>query len=154
MSRFNPENWTPRGRIAAWIVSGAAFVGVIAALTVALWPENAATAKKNFCNSLDNLSTTVMNYQGLDTRTATNDELDAAYDDISSAWDDVVDDANDWANAYDNPLNEAYNDLYWAVQDLPGDNTVAQDLEDLQPELSAFPEAFHETFDRSGCSEV
>jgi hypothetical protein len=130
------------------------FAGAITAVTIALWPESAATAKKNFCNSLTNLSSTVMSYQGLDPRTATNDELDSAYDDIASAYDAVVDDANDWANAYDNPLNEAYDDLYWAVQDLPGDNTVAQDINDLQPELSAFPSAFHETFDGSGCTAV
>jgi hypothetical protein len=129
-------------------------VGAVIALTVALWPENSATAKKNFCSSLDNLSSTVMSYQGLDARTATNDQLDAAADDISSAWNHVIDDANDWANAYDNPLRQAYDDLDYAIQTLPGDNTAAENLQDLEPELSAFPEAFHETFDGSGCSTV
>jgi hypothetical protein len=66
----------------------------------------------------------------------------------------VVDDANDWVNAYDNPLTQAYDDLYGAIDALPGDNTVAEDIQDLQPELSAFPEAFHETFDGSGCATV
>jgi hypothetical protein len=140
--------------IAGAVLGAAALAGVVAALVVALWPEDSATAKKNFCNSLDNLASTVMNYQGVNPRTATNDQLDAAYDDIGDAWNQVVDDANDWANAYDNPLNEAYDDLYYAVQDLPGDNTVAQDLNDLQPQLSAFPQAFQETFDGSGCSTV
>ena len=145
---------TPAKKAIAYIVGSAALAGAIAALAVALWPESSATAKKNFCNSLSNLSTTVMNYQGLDPRTATNDELDAAANDISDAYSQVADDADDWANAYDNPLANAYDDLYWAIQDLPGDNTIAQDLEDLQPELSAFPQAFHDTFDGSGCSTV
>jgi len=113
--------------------------------------EDSATAKQNFCNSLTDLSSTVMTYQGLDVRTATNDELDAAADDITAAYNDVINEANDWANAYDNPLTNAYNDLYWAIQGLPSDNTVAEDLDALQPELSAIPGAYAETFDRSGC---
>ena len=137
---------------AAVAVLTAGLIAGAVALTVALWPENSATAKKNFCNSLDNLSTTVMNYQGLNPATATNDELNAAADDINGAWNDVVDDANDWANAYDNPLANAYDDLYFAFDSLPGDNTIAEDISDLQPELSAFPEAFRETFDGSGCA--
>jgi hypothetical protein len=147
------KEWS-RSKLAAVTLGTLTVAAGIALLTVALWPENAATAKKNYCNSLSSLSSTVMNYQGLDPRTATNDELNAAYDDIAGAWDDVVDNANDWANAYDNPLANAYDDLYWAVQGLDGDNTIAEDIDDLQPELSAFPEAFHETFDGSGCSTV
>jgi hypothetical protein len=140
-------------RIVALSGAGLAAVATCVVLVLAVgWGESSAEAKQDFCNSLDNLATTVMNYQGLDVRTATNDELDAAGDDIYGAWDEVVNDAEDWANAYDNPLAEAYDDLYWAIQDLPGEQTVAEDLEDLEPELQAFPEAFHETFDGSGCS--
>ena len=136
----------------------AALLGVIAlasavtGLTIALWPESSAEAKANYCNSLSNLSSTVMSYQGLNPATATNDQLDQAYNDIADAWNAVEDDANDWANAYDNPLTSAYDDLYWAYQALPGDYTVAQDIDALQPEISAFPDAFRETFDRSGCT--
>jgi hypothetical protein len=141
-------------RIAIGTIGLGALAGVIALLVAAFYPEDSAAAKKNFCNSLDNLATTVTNYQGLDPRTATNDELDAAATDISDAYDQVVEDANDWANAYDNPLTEAYDDLYYAIDDLPSDYTVSQDLDALQPELSAFPGAFKETFDGSGCSSV
>jgi hypothetical protein len=63
-----------------------------------------------------------------------------------------VNDAEDWANAYDNPLNEAYNDLYREIQYFPSDYTVAQDLDAVSDELAAFPAAFRETFDGSGCS--
>ena len=146
MTRFDLK------KIAAWTAGAGALAGLVVGLAIALWPESSATAKHNFCNSLNNLSTTVLNYQGLDPRTATNDQLDAAANDITDAWNQVADDANDWANAYDNPLGEAYDDLYWAIQGLPGDNTIAEDMRDLQPELSAFPQAFHETFDGSGCA--
>jgi hypothetical protein len=153
MKLGNPRSWTAQ-KIGVALVGLGALAGAITLLVVALTPESSATAKKNFCKSLDNLSSTVMNYQGLNPTTATNDQLDAAADDINDAWNDVVDNADDWANAYDNPLADAYDDLYYAIQDLPGDNTIAQDLEDLEPQLSAFPEAYHETFDGSGCSSV
>jgi hypothetical protein len=115
--------------------------------------QDSASAKEDFCGSLDNLATTVMNYQGLDPATATNEELDNAADDITEAWDDVVNDGDDWANAYDNPLTNAYDDLSYAAEDLPDDNTVAEDLDALQPQLEAFPQAFRDTFDGSGCSD-
>lgn len=140
-------------QIVATVLGACALIGIVAAFGT-FDGESSATAKKNYCNSLSNLSSTVMSYEGLDPATATNDELDAANDDIADAWNNVVDDANDWANAYDNPLGNAYDDLYWASQDLPDDYTVAQDLEALQPELSAFPQAYHETFDGSGCSDL
>ena len=133
---------------------GVALVALVVALAVAWRGPSSAQAKEDYCNSLRNLSSTVMSYQGLDPRTATNDELDAAYDDIKGAYDQVQQDAEDWANAYDNPLGEAYDNLYWAAQDLPDDYTVAQDLSALSDELDAFPQAFHETFDGSGCSST
>jgi hypothetical protein len=141
-------------RLALGVAAIAAGLAGVILLIAAVWPEDSATAKKNFCNSLNNLSSTVMSYQGLDPRTATNEELDNAANDISDAYDQVIDDANDWANAYDNPLTAAYDDLYWAVQGLPDDYTVAQSLDSLDDELSAFPNAFHETFDGSGCSST
>jgi hypothetical protein len=138
----------------AAVAGGAALVALVVALAVAWRGPSSAQAKEDYCNSLRNLSSTVMSYQGLNPATATNDELDAAYDDIKGAYDQVVQDAEDWANAYDNPLGEAYDNLYWAEQDLPGDYTAAQDLNALSDELSAFPQAFHETFDGSGCSST
>jgi hypothetical protein len=36
-------------------------------------------------------------------------------------------------------------------EDLPEDNTIAEDIEELEPELSAFPQAYRDTFDGSGC---
>jgi hypothetical protein len=125
---------------------------LLALVVSAYGGESSATAKANFCDSLSDLSGTVMNYEGVNPATATNGELDSAADDIADAWDNVVDDAEDWANADDNALAEAYDDLYWAIQDLPGDNTVSEDLDDLESELSAFPQAYRDTFDGSGCS--
>jgi hypothetical protein len=135
------------------LVAGASALVAGLVLLVSAWiGPSSAEAKADFCNSLSNLSSTVMQYQGLNPATATNEELDNAADDIYDAYDQVVEDAEDWANAYDNPLNEAYNDLYWEVQSLPSDYTVAEDLDAVSDELAAFPQAFTETFDGSGCT--
>ena len=66
------KEWS-RSKLAAVTLGTLTVAAGIALLTVALWPENAATAKKNYCNSLSSLSSTVLNYQGLDPRTATNE---------------------------------------------------------------------------------
>jgi hypothetical protein len=136
----------------AVIAGGLAAAGLVVALAFALRGPSSEQAKQDFCDSLSNLSSTVMNYEGLNPLTATNEELDKAYNDISGAYDRVVEDAEDWANAYDNPLNEAYDDLYWAAQDLPDDYTISQNIAALEDELKAFPSAFRETFDGSGCA--
>jgi hypothetical protein len=127
-------------------------VSALGLLTIAWSGESSAAAKEDVCDSLSNLSSTVMSYEGLDPATATNDELDSAADDIADAWDDVVDETYDWVYADDNALTEAYDDLYYAIQDLPGDYTVSQSLDALEPELNAFPQAYRDTFDRSGCT--
>jgi hypothetical protein len=136
----------------ALAVGAVAIVAAFVFVIVSFWPEDSATAKANYCNSLDTFAATVTNYQGLNPLTATNEERDNAIDDISSAWDDVVDNANDWANAYDNSLTNAFYDLDYAIDTLPSDQTLAEDLDSLEPELSAIPGAFHETFDGSGCT--
>jgi hypothetical protein len=136
----------------AVLASAAVGVCAVALLLAATWDgESSATAKANFCSSLRDLSSTVVSYEGMSPATTTNDERDAAAADISDAWDNVVNDANDWAYADDNSLTQAYDDLYYAIEDLPGDYTITQSLDALQPELSAFPGAYHETFDGSGC---
>ena len=90
--------------VASIVAIGAVFVGSFAAIAYAYDPESSEEAKADFCQSLSDLSSTVMSYDGIDPLTATNDELDAAADDIEGAWDEVIDDAEDWANAYDNEL--------------------------------------------------
>lgn len=134
------------------LLASLSIVGALVLAAFAWDGESSAEAKQNFCGSLSELSSTVMSYEGFDPSTATTDELDAAADDIERAWDEVADEWYDWAYAADNSLYDAYSDLYYAIEDLPGDYTIAQSLEALEPELNAFPDAFHETFDGSGCT--
>jgi len=52
----------------------------------------------------------------------------------------------------DTALTKAYDDLERAIESLPGDETIVEDLDALEPELDAVPEAYRETFDLSGCA--
>jgi hypothetical protein len=139
-------------KIAVGLALAGVFVGTFAGLALALRGESSEEAKQDYCESVAELESTVASYEDLDPLTATNDELDAAADDIEDAYDEVVDDAEDWANAYDNELAQAYDDLYWEIQSLPGDYTIEENLEAVEDELSAFPDAFESTFDGSGCT--
>jgi len=141
-----------KSKIVSIVAFAALFLGSFAAIAYAYDPESSDEAKADFCQSLTDLSSTVMSYEGIDPLTATNDELDAAADDIEGAWDEVLDDAEDWANAYDNELAGAYDDLYWEIQSIPGDYTIAESLDEVEDELSAFPDAYRATFDGSGCT--
>jgi hypothetical protein len=152
MSLTGDNQWTGAKGILAILAGAAVLAACFALLYGALRGEDEETAKADFCDSLNEFSATVDEYQHLDPLTATNDEVEQASDDLESAWDDVLDQGNDWVNAYDNELTDAYWDLYYAVQDLPGENTVSDNLDELQPELSAFPTAFQQTFDGAGCS--
>jgi hypothetical protein len=143
-----------KSKLAAVAALALLVVGSFAALAYAYDPESSDEAKADYCQSLSDLSATVMSYEGLDPLTATNDELDSAADDIEGAWNEVVDDAEDWANAYDNELAQADHDLYWEIQFLPGDYTIAENLDAVEDELAAFPDAFRATFDGSGCTNV
>ena len=62
-----------KGKIAALALGAGALVAGLALMIAAFYPEDSATAKANFCDSLNNLSSTVMSYQGLNPATATND---------------------------------------------------------------------------------
>jgi hypothetical protein len=136
----------------ALAVAAVAAVAVGAALLgSAFTTESTSEAKQGFCQSLSDFSTAVTTFDNLSPATATQDEIDAAYADVQSAWNDVQDEGNDWINAYDNPLTNAYWDFYYAAEDLPGGNTAAENLDELQPELAAFPQAIADTFDGTGC---
>lgn len=151
MSTTPRSRWTRTKSTIVGVLAAGTLVGGTAGLTYAFWPEDSATAKSDFCDSARDFATTVKSYQGLNPATATNEQLDAAYDDVESAYDDMIDEGNEWVNAYDNELTDWYFELEDAVDDLPSDNTAAQNVEDLEPTLAEFPAAFEATFDKSGC---
>lgn len=151
MSTTPPSKWTRTKSAIVGVLAAGTLIGGTVGLTYAFWPEDAATAKSDFCDSTKDFASTVQSYQGLNPVTATNDQIDAAYDDIESAYDEMIDQGNEWVNAYDNELTNWYYDMDAAIESLPSDNTATENLEDLEPTLSEFPAAFQSTFDKSGC---
>jgi hypothetical protein len=144
-----------RAKAVTGAVVGAGLVaGLVTCAFVTLRGEDSESAKADFCASLGDFSGAVQTYDTLDPQTTTNDEYESAYDDLEDSWNELVSEADDWASAYDNELTDAYWDLYYAVEDLPGDNTMAENIDQLQPELNAFPDAFQATFDGTGCTTV
>jgi hypothetical protein len=107
------------------------------------------TVHEDFCASVDTFATTVQDYTTLDPNTATTDEIREASDAIDEAYDEMLDQGNEWVNAYDNELTDAYWNLFYAVEDLPGDNTVSQNVDEFEWYLSELPAAYQETFDGS-----
>jgi hypothetical protein len=131
----------------------AAVLGAVSIVVLAAaWTgQSTAEAKADVCDSLTELSSAYTTYAALDSRTATIGALDEAENDLEQAWENLVYDAEDWVYADDNPLTQAYDDLYYAYEDLPDDYTVAQSVSELQDELAAIPPAYVEAFDLSGC---
>lgn len=144
--------WGRMQKIVAVVLGAGALAGGTVVTVNAIGFEDADSAKQDLCVAFGDLETTVASYQGLDPRAATNDQLDTAYDDITGALEKVDEEGDEWVNAYDNELTDAYWDLYYAVEDLDGGNTAADNMADLEDELAAFPAAFQATFDGSGCS--
>jgi hypothetical protein len=132
----------------------AAVFGTVAIVVLAAaWTgESTSEAKADVCDSLAEVSSAYTTYAALDSRTATIGELDEAEDSLEQAWENLVYDAEDWVYADDNVLTEAYDDLYYAYEDLPDDFTVAQSIDALDDELEAIPPAYVEAFDGSGCA--
>jgi hypothetical protein len=128
-----------------------ACIGTMGVMVAACGGESTAEAKDNFCASMSDFSSAYVSYEGLDA-TATNDQYDDAYTDLDDAWDQLVEDAEDFAEADDNELTAAVNDLYNAAIALPGDYTASQNFEALQDEIQALPSAYKATFDGSGCA--
>ena len=126
-------------------------LGVIAAVIALLagghgGGQSTATAKRNFCDSLSSLSSTVTAYHRLGPRT-TNDQIKRETKNVENAWNKVDSAASDWARTSGNATAQAYKNLGHAVAALPGNDTIAQDMQTL----SAFPRAYKQAFNGSGC---
>jgi hypothetical protein len=129
-----------------------ACISTMGVMVAACGGESTAEAKDSFCTSLSDFSSAYVSYEGLNPATATNDEYDDAYDELDQSWDRLVQDAEDFAEADDNELTAAVDDLYDAAVALPGDNTARQNIEALSDEIQALPSAYKATFDGSGCA--
>jgi hypothetical protein len=113
--------------------------------------ESPAEAKQNLCASLDGFAASVTSLQGLALGSSSEDDIKSALDNIQSAWDKVVADAKDVKNVNTDNIQSTYDDLKKAVQDRPTDKPVAQVVAGLQPQLSAFAQAWKQFASSISC---
>ncbi len=114
--------------------------------------ESQATAEQNLCGSLSSFSAAVVNLQGLDVQTASQDDYEEAVAQVQDAWDDVRNDAEEVRDADSAALESANEDLSNAVEDAPQDVPVADAVASLQPQVQQVSQAWSEMFNGLGCS--
>jgi len=132
-------------------VGGIVLVGVAGLLVGCDDDESQAAAEDNLCASLTSFSATVVNLQGLDPTTASQDDYEAAVQEVQKAGNAVREDAEDVAEADTTALESAVDDLEAAAQDVPDDIPVTDALSSLQPEVQAVAQTWKETFDTLDC---
>ncbi len=113
--------------------------------------ESQAAAEDNLCASLTSFSSSVVNLQGLDPATASQDDYEAAVQEIEKAGNTVREDAEDVSDADTAALESAVNDLEAAADDVPDDVPVADAVSTLQPEVQAVAQTWNEAFNGLGC---
>jgi hypothetical protein len=115
--------------------------------------ESSATAKQNFCSSVDELAASVVALQGLSPSTTTKDDLKAARQRIEDAWDQVRDDSEDLKDATVSDLRQAGDELSSGVKSLPDDATLVDAAVALRSDLTSFAQAFSKTVSSVGCKD-
>lgn len=132
-----------------------AFGLLVAALSVAALAcdddelsEEEATAQ--LCEDLDALEAADAAFDDLG-GDSTIDEIRATNDAYNEALDDAVGSARDVANVRTQPIEDAYDNLAQAVNDIPGDATITEALVSIADELGAVDAAWDQAFAEIDC---
>ena len=83
---------------------------------------------------------------------STVDELNDANAAFSDALDDVDASARDVVDVRTQPIDDAYDDLAQAINDIPGDATIVEGLASIAPQLAAVDAAYDSAFSGLDCS--
>ena len=80
------------------------------------------------------------------------DDVKALNEVYADALDDVVGSANDLGEIRSQPIEDAYDDLNSAINDIPGDATIAEGLDSISAALAAVDAAYVEAFSGLACA--
>lgn len=83
---------------------------------------------------------------------STIDDVKAANEAYADALDEVVDSANDLATIRSQPIEDAYDDLDSAIDDLSGSDSIADGLASIEVQLAAVDAAYIEAFSGLTCA--
>jgi hypothetical protein len=134
-----------------WLVLVGILVAVLGIAAVACDDdESEADLTARLCSDLVNLQAADAAFDTLD-ETSTVEDLESLNSAYASALDDVVDSANAVGDIRVDGIEDAYNDLDQAIDDVPSDATISDGLASIQPAVDAVGEAYVAAFSSVGC---
>ena len=139
-----------RRGIAAALVVVVACLGLVACGSN---KESQKEAEQNLCQSLDKFSASILSLSGLSLGSSTQDDVKAAVDTVSKAWDQVVADAKDVKNVSTDELRSKWDDLKHGIENRPTDKPISQVIAGLQPQITAFTQAFQQVTNGLDCKK-
>ena len=107
-----------------WIFTLAG-AGVVLAVVIGLLGQSQAVAEGRFCDSLDELSSSVQSLTSLDASSATQDDFQSDVSAVQSAWSDVKSDAQSLSSVNMSSLDSAWSDFESAVKSVPSSASVS-----------------------------
>ncbi len=111
----------------------------------------AVDAEAALCSDLATLQAADATFDSLSSASSI-DDVKAANEAYADALDDVVDSANDLASIRSQPIEDAYDDLDSAIDDLSGSDSIADALTAIEVELAAVDAAYVEAFSGLTCA--
>lgn len=126
-------------------------IGAVAAAACGDDDPSREEAATNLCNDLDQFASSFTSMVSLDIQTATIDDIQDAKDAAREDLEEVADSASDVAGARDEELDEAYDDLSNAVNDIDDDQSVPDAIRSIAPEIQQVTTAWEDVFSSIPC---
>lgn len=131
-----------------------ACAAIALSLAVAACSDSVADSAADLCGSLEALGDTMKEVAGADASAdaTTVESVQSAVAEVESAVQDVRDTESDLSDALNSQLQEDFQDLQAAIEDIPGDSTLAEAGEDVVSALAAFKTSWDQTLAELNCS--
>lgn len=127
-----------------------ALVGAVAAACADGSPSE-QEATTNLCDDLDAFSESFTSLISLDPNTTSVDDIKDATSEVRDDLGSVVDSASDVGGTRGDELQDAYDSLNGAVDDLDEDQTVPQAVDSLEPAVQEVGSAWRNVFSSVPC---
>jgi hypothetical protein len=112
--------------------------------------KTAQEAEAQLCQDLDKLAQARAQFDNLSS-TSTVDDVRNANEAYNDALSDVVDSARDVQGVQTQAIQDAYDDLAQAIDDIPGDATIEQALTSIESQVAAVDAAWAQALGGVDC---
>ncbi len=136
-----------------WLLMGVGLIAAMLAVAAVACDDDEPSEEDTvaqLCSDLTKLEAADAAFDTLGTN-STIDEINATGDAYNDALGDVVDSARDVTAVRAQPIEDAYDDLDQAINDIPGDATIPKALTSIADELAAVDAAYDEAFASLDC---